>query len=268
MNNRNLAKVSALCPTFGREENGPRLYEVFNDQTYENRELLILDDSATPSIFFLNLNDPKVRYYHTASRSTVGAKRNWLAENAKGQILAHFDDDDYYAPNYLTEMVSTLGDSDMIKLSSFYLFSITHQAFAYWDLNLVAPLHFRLESLRPVELFQTDMMKPDERELWQLKNLLGYGFSCVYRKSLWRRVPFLDSRHGEDFHFVEAAMEAGAYVRMQQDINGLALVIRHLTDNSIVYPQYILPPHTLKIIFGEKGKNYSEHHHSKHIYSE
>lgn len=268
MNNGNLAKVSALCPTFGREENGPRLYQVFNDQTYENKELLILDDSATPSFFFQNLNDPKVRYYHTASRATVGAKRNWLAENAKGQILAHFDDDDYYAPNYLTEMVGALGDSELVKLSSFYLFSITHQAFAYWDLNHLAPTHFRLESLRPVEVFQTDTMKPDERELWQLKNLLGYGFSCVYRKSLWRRLPFLDSRHGEDFHFVEAAMEAGASVRMHQDLNGLALVIRHLADNSIVYPQYILPLHTLKIIFGEKGKNYSEYHHSKPIYSE
>jgi len=256
MNNRNLVKVSALCPTYGREENGPRLYEVFNDQTYENRELLIFDDSVTPSIFFRNLNDPKVRYHHTASRSTVGAKRNWLAENAKGQILAHFDDDDYYAPNYLTAMVSALGDSDLVKLSSFYLFSITHQAFAYWDLNHIATLHFRLESLRPVEVFQTDMMKPDERELWQLKNLLGYGFSCVYRKSLWQRVPFEDARHGEDFDFVEAAMGAGASVRLPLDLNGLALVLRHPADNSIVYPQYLLPPHTLGVIFGKKGQKY------------
>ena len=105
--------------------------------------------------------------------------------------------------------------------------------------------------MRPIEVFYTDKMKPDERELWQLKNLLGYGFSCVYRKTLWQRVPFEDARHGEDFHFVEAAMEAGANVRMPQDLSGLALVLRHSSDNSIVYPQYILPPHTLKTIFGE-----------------
>ena len=64
-----------------------------------------------------------MRYYHATSRLTVGAKRNWLAENASGQILAHFDDDDYYAPNYLTDMISLMGDSDLVKLSSFYLFS-------------------------------------------------------------------------------------------------------------------------------------------------
>ena len=256
MNNKYFAKVSALCPTFGREGHGPKLYDVFNAQTYENRELLILDDSATPSIFFQNLTDPKVRYYHATSRLTVGAKRNWLAENARGQILAHFDDDDYYAPSYLTDMISLMGDSDLVKLSSFYLFSVTHQAFAYWDLNQIAPVHFRLESMRPIEVFYTDKMKPDERELWQLKNLLGYGFSCVYRKTLWQRVPFEDARHGEDFHFVEAAMEAGATVRMPQDLSGLALVLRHSADNSIVYPQYILPPHTLESIFGEKGKNF------------
>ncbi|NDE10957.1 MAG: glycosyltransferase family 2 protein [Chitinophagia bacterium] len=256
MGKESLTKVSALCPTFGRETHGPRLYDVFNAQTYENRELLILDDSETPSRFFLSLNDIRVRYYHVAARYSLGAKRNWLAENAKGQILAHFDDDDYYAPNYLTTMVSNLGDSDLIKLSSFYLFSLTHQAFAYWDLNQISSLHFRLESMRPVEIFQTEIMQPAERELWQMENFLGYGFSCVYRKSLWEQVPFDDARHGEDLNFVKAAMQVGASVRMPSDHSGLALVMRHSTDNSVVYPQYLLPPHTLGTFFGERGKSF------------
>jgi len=257
MNNQIIVKVSVLCPTYGREDHGPKLYDVFNAQTYGNRELLILDDSATPSVFFQNLNDPNVRYHHTTSRLTVGAKRNWLAENARGEILAHFDDDDYYAPNYLTNMIGSMGDSDLVKLSSFYLFSVTHQAFAYWDLNQTAPVHFRLESTRPIEAFHTDKMESDERERWRIKNLLGYGFSCVYLKSLWQRVPFADTPHGEDFRFVEAAIEAGATVSMPLDLSGLALVLRHSADNSIVYPQYHLPPHTLERIFGDKGKKFS-----------
>lgn len=251
-------KISVVCPTFGREEHGPRVYEIFTAQTYADRELIVLDDSPSPSPFFLRLDDPRVRYHHTSQRTTVGAKRNWLAQEATGKILAHFDDDDYYAPTYLDRMVTALGDADLVKLSGFYLFSVTHGAFAYWDLNHAAELHFRLESSRPLDLLRTETMTPEARELWQLKNLLGYGFSCVYRKSLWERVRFADARHGEDFHFVESAMQAGATVRLPLDRDGVAIVLRHPHDSSIVYPQYLLPPHILRTLFGAEGHTFVE----------
>jgi len=252
-------KVSVVCPTYEREEYGPLLYKIFDSQTYADRELLVYDDSPSPSAFFLQLTDPKVQYYHSSARAKVGAKRNWLAKEASGELLAHFDDDDYYAPHYLTQMVANLGDADLVKLSSFYLFSVTNRQFAYWDLNQAADIHFRLESGSPIDILQTDVMSAQQRELWQLKNLLGYGFSSVYRKDLWERVPFLDERHGEDFHFVEAAMQAGAKIRMPLDRDGLALVFRHPNDSSIVYPQYLLPAHLIENIFGAEGRQFVEH---------
>lgn len=247
------AKVSVVCPTYGREAHGQYLYQMFAAQTYENRELIILDDSPRPSAFFQNLDDGRVQYHHTSQRSSVGAKRNWLAQAAHGQILAHFDDDDYYAPHYLEQMLDMLGDAELIKLSAFYIFSITHETFAYWDLNQTADFHFRLESAAPVGLLETTTMGPQEKELWQLKNLLGYGFSCVYRKHLWERIRFADARHGEDFQFFEAALQAGAAIKMPLDSQGLAVVLRHAYDNSIVFPQYLLPRHLLTHIFGSDG---------------
>jgi len=251
-------KVSVVCPTFGREEYGPLLYANFESQTYTDRELIVYDDSPSPSAFFSQLKDPQVRYFHNAARTTVGAKRNWLAQKATGELIAHFDDDDYYAPEYLAKMVSNLGDADLIKLSSFYLFSITTKSFAYWDLNYTSEIHYRLESGCPIDILRFDTMSAPQRELWQLKNLLGYGFSCVYRKDLWTRVPFLDKRHGEDFDFVEAVMHAGAKVRFPTDRDGLALVLRHMNDNSIVYPQYLLPKHLLQNIFGHDAHSFTE----------
>jgi glycosyltransferase involved in cell wall biosynthesis len=251
-------KVSVVCPTFGREAHGERLYEIFVAQTYENRELLILDDSPWPSPFFKGLKDARVQYHHTTVRTSVGAKRNWLARAAQGEFLAHFDDDDYYAPCYLERMLAMLGDADLIKLSGFYIYSVTHGTFAYWDLNKSADLHFRLESTAPVGLFQTTNMNAGEKELWQLKNLMGYGFSCVYRKSLWHKVPFADARHGEDFQFFEAAMQAGASIKMPLDCEGLAVVLRHSYDNSIVFPQYLLPNHLIEKTFGLGGLSYIE----------
>jgi glycosyltransferase involved in cell wall biosynthesis len=252
-------KVSVVCPTFGRETHGQRLYEIFLAQTYENRELIIFDDSPQPSQFFKGIKDDRVRYHHTTVRTSVGSKRNWLAHAAQGEFLAHFDDDDYYAPRYLERMLAILGDADLIKLSGFYLYSVTHGTFAYWDLNKSADLHFRLESTVPVGLFQTTSMKSEEKELWQLKNLLGYGFSCVYRKSLWEKVRFPDARHGEDFEFFEAAIQKGAAIKMPMDCEGLAIVIRHPYDNSIVFPQYLLPSHILDSTFGVSGVSYINH---------
>ena len=30
---------------------------------------------------------------------SLGEKRNWLVQHASGEYVAHFDDDDYYAPH-------------------------------------------------------------------------------------------------------------------------------------------------------------------------
>jgi glycosyltransferase involved in cell wall biosynthesis len=251
-------KVSVVCPTFGREEYGPLLYANFESQTYTDRELIVYDDSPSPSAFFSQLKDPQVRYIHNVARATVGTKRNWLAQESTGELIAHFDDDDYYAPNYLEQMVANLGEADLVKLSGFYIFSITNRNFAYWDLNHAAKIHFHLESGRAIDILRVDAMTAAQRELWQLKNLLGYGFSCVYRKDLWESVHFLDQAHGEDFHFVEAVMQAGAKVRLPVDRNGLAVVLRHTNDSSIVYPQYLLPPHLLQNIFGNRATIFLE----------
>ena len=49
---------------------------------------------------------------------SLGAKRNWLLERVETELSAHFDDDDYYAPKYLEEMVTRLIDNkaDFVKL--------------------------------------------------------------------------------------------------------------------------------------------------------
>jgi hypothetical protein len=52
---------------------------------------------------------------------SIGAKRNWLAANARGEIHANFDDDDVYLPTYLARMVGALvhSDAELVKLAAF-----------------------------------------------------------------------------------------------------------------------------------------------------
>jgi glycosyltransferase involved in cell wall biosynthesis len=242
-------RVSVLCPTHGREPVHARLYATFAAQTHPNIELVVHDDNPSPSGTFSTLTDPRVRYHQSAQRLSVGEKRNWLARHATGEILVHFDDDDHYGPDYVERMLAALGDADLVKLSGFYLYSLTHQVFAYWDQTVVSPVHFRLQSGRAVEPFFSDRLSAEERAIWGRKNLLGFGFSYVYRRSLWERIPFPDLSHGEDCAFVEACIAAGARITTIPD-RGSALVLRHAGDHSILFPQYLLPPHLVGVVFG------------------
>ena len=88
-------KVSVICPTFNRHERHKNLYAAFSQQSYRECELLVLDDSREASPSFLALKNPRVQYLHSTTRESVGVKRNRLVEIATGDIIAHFDDDDY-----------------------------------------------------------------------------------------------------------------------------------------------------------------------------
>lgn len=84
----------------------------FLKQTYQNKELLILDDGKFP--LQGNLLDsikaiPGVYYSHVpGKRNSIGAKLNTLCEQATGEIIARFDDDDFSAPGRLAHQVSLI----------------------------------------------------------------------------------------------------------------------------------------------------------------
>ena len=70
-------------------------------QDYENKELIIIDD-GTDKVNDLIPNVPSIRYYQIAKKITLGAKLNIACEYAGGDIIANWDDDDWYAPWRLT----------------------------------------------------------------------------------------------------------------------------------------------------------------------
>jgi glycosyltransferase involved in cell wall biosynthesis len=49
--------------------------------------------------------EPSARYIHFGIKHSIGAKRNLGCEAARGEIIAHWDDDDYSAPGRLEDQV-------------------------------------------------------------------------------------------------------------------------------------------------------------------
>lgn len=106
-------KVSCLTVTANRNHLMKRAIHCFKNQTYENKELVIVDDGDQPlddllapfpaeQINYVKLDkDPK---------NTLGKLRNRSLEEASGDFLIQWDDDDWYHPERIAIQADTLAD--------------------------------------------------------------------------------------------------------------------------------------------------------------
>jgi len=236
-------KISVICPTYNRPDKHANLYQAFAWQNYENKELLVLDDSPTPSSFFLQLQDDRVSYYHMPKRLSIGFKRNYLNEKASGEVIAHFDDDDYYAPTYLAEMINQMGDADLIKLSRWLAYRELDESLWEWDTNVVGDSHYQLSGNSNTNLLVKTAPLFESKEQvneWKDANTWGYGFSYIYKKSLWKECSFEDVNGGEDLRFILKAKALKKNLHHVPDFNHLVIHTLHAKSTSSIFPQHQL----------------------------
>ncbi len=237
--------VSVITPTRNREQFLKNALVYFQSQDYPNIEWHILDDSRTATTVFNGVADERIFYEHTEKQIPIGDKRNRLIENANGDIIVHFDDDDYYAPGFVSAMVSALTDqnADLINLRGWFLYDMRSQFFGYWDLMQKEGLHYRCDRGG----ITTTNLTPENNAAFA-ENHLGYGFSYAFRKSVWNLSKFPAINLGEDQQF---AQKAGAQFKLGglHDTKGLCLHILHPASTSCCLPQYHLPRFMLKELF-------------------
>src|SRR5207249_2799191 len=94
-------------PTADRRRFLPQAIRQFLAQDYPDKELVILDDGAD-SVADLVPENPQVRYLRLERKLTLGAKRNECARISRGDIILHWDDDDWMADWRISYQVSRL----------------------------------------------------------------------------------------------------------------------------------------------------------------
>jgi glycosyltransferase involved in cell wall biosynthesis len=246
-------KISVICSTYNRHDRHANVYAAFAHQTYEDRELLVVDDSpdGRPSPFFSNLNDSRVTYKNVTTHFTLGYKSNVLVDMATGEIIVHFDDDDYYAPTYLEKMAALLEHADFVKLSKWYAWRETDGSLWEWDTRVVEKSQFLVTS-KKVHFYENFINDPKKIEPFIDGTLWGFGFSFVYRKSLWKVNPFGSVyNQGVDYDFVLNARKKGKVLTHTPDLSNLALHTIHKQSMSYIYPQKKLNASQACAIFGE-----------------
>lgn len=165
--------VSAIMPTADRRPFIPRALDCFAAQDHPLRELLVLDDGADSVGDLMPRDDPRIRYVRLERPLALGEKRNLACRLASGPLIAHWDDDDWYAPHRLRYQS---GELQRTKAD------ITGQ-----DRLLFAD--------------------PAARAAWRYAHQGGgrqwvAGSSMCYRRTAWQRSPFPPLPTGEDTAFV------------------------------------------------------------------
>jgi len=167
-----LPLVTCVMPTADRPGLVGPAIDRFLRQDYPNRELIVLD-AGRETVRELVPRDPSVHYRRVSEPMSLGALRNLGCRDACGELILHWDDDDWMAPWRIRYQVGELlrDGADICGLDRLYF---------------VGP--------HPEEAWE--YIYPKQELPW-----LAGGTFC-YRKDFWVRNPFPDLTVGEDNFFV------------------------------------------------------------------
>ncbi|MBO7612155.1 MAG: glycosyltransferase family 2 protein [Elusimicrobia bacterium] len=111
MNNTDL--ISVILPTYNRAHLIKRSVESILNQTYQNIELIIIDDGSTDNTkeVIESLNDKRIVYIYQKNQGCCAA-RNKGIEVARGNYIALQDSDDAWHPDKLEIQINALKENN------------------------------------------------------------------------------------------------------------------------------------------------------------
>lgn len=192
--------VSCLMPTRDRRRFVPHAIEQFLGQDHPRRELVVVDDGAD-AVEDLIPADPRIRYHRVERQATLGAKRNLACSLARGDLLAHWDDDDWMPAHRLSTQVHVLAATP----------------------NIGACGLARVRFFDPGAGRAWEYRWPERSRPWLA------GGTLMFRRTVWERRPFPHLNEGEDTRWVWA-LPAGAVAAIPDP--GLYAALMHPGNTS------------------------------------
>jgi glycosyltransferase involved in cell wall biosynthesis len=194
-----LPKVTILTPTKNRPGFLAQCAKYVAAQTYPQKllEWFIVNGGEIEGSFMNEyLGGARIE---SVSGLALGTMRNWGCKFASGEIIVHFDDDDWHAPDRVERQVIP--------------FLVRPQ------LELVATDDYY------IGLFDRNPVLACKSVTWGLERYASGG-SFAYRKRAWRQHPFANIPSGEDYLFARHIREARGLVMNVHDPD-LFICVRH-----------------------------------------
>ena len=99
--------VSIICPSYNAERFICQTIESVLSQTFNDFELIIVDDCSTDRTINIvkKYNDPRIRLFVNKSNSGAAYCRNQAIKESKGKFIAFLDADDLWAKDKLEKQI-------------------------------------------------------------------------------------------------------------------------------------------------------------------
>lgn len=162
-----------------------RVFANYLTQEYPYKELIIVLNNDNMSLTEWELKAsfyPAIRVFRLPEGTPLGSCYNFGIEQSRYDYLAKFDDDDYYAPQYLLNSM---------------------QAFKQYDADIIG------KTARFVYFESTSTLAVMAANLEFTSVPYVVGATLVFRKDAWASAHFRDITRGEDTEFQNDCLEKG-----------------------------------------------------------
>lgn len=186
MQNNQLPLVSIIMPAYNAQDYIKQSIQSVVKQTYNNWELLIINDGSTDNTVSIveSFKDTRIVLF-SQENSGVSRARNYGISKAKGDYIAFLDSDDLWKNNKLNVQVSYMKkhpdivlsytdydsfklQNEIIKNKQLYPFQIENQHDRLLVFNYIATLTVMLkkEIFQKVDGFDISLFGPEDWDLW------------------------------------------------------------------------------------------------------
>lgn len=251
--------VSVIVPVYNVQSYMQEALDSVINQTYENLEILIVDDGSTDAsgnICDKYLSDPRVKVIHQKNKGLGGA-RNTALDQMSGEYVAFLDSDDAFMPEMIEHMMEAL----LRKGTNIVMCSYE----SCWTEGSMNATDFKKTS---TVFFDDETLVPSSKAL----NMLVTGkiswnvWNKIYRSSLWKNIRFPEKTLFEDVHVMHRIFEQCDYIlyipeplvqyRRRESSITRTTSLKHLQDGMLcsnLIENYILQ-HTPSIFSPESAR--------------
>jgi len=190
-----MARISVVIPSYNHEKFIAEAIQSVLDQTYQNFEIIIVDDGSTDGSIeqIRTFSDPRIKLIlHKKNRGAAVAMRTAL-ERAKGEYIAVLSSDDMFLPDKLEKQVKFLDENPQYGAVFSYVEIIDEHGYPFTNQN-----HYYYKKF-----------EQQNRDRYQWLNHFFYHGnalchpSVLIRKSCYDKIGLYDERFAQlpDFDF-------------------------------------------------------------------
>jgi glycosyltransferase EpsJ len=195
-------KISIIVATYNCEKYISRLIQSILNQSYQNFELIIVNDGSTDNTMKIikEIDSEKIIFINKKNTG-VSDSRNEGLKLAKGELITFMDADDYVDDGYLEKIIYYFTKYPKIEILGFGYYSNVEDK----ELNIISTDKFNYKENFYLNKSELNI---DLVDLWDKKMLYNI-WNKVYKREIIEKnkLHFFEKNWGEDMDFNQKYMD-------------------------------------------------------------